>query len=73
MKLNNAPINIIKYVAKEIRSRINKNPISITVATDNDDEISKNFWATPKKSLDPAALFFHLSTLFRVLPILPTH
>ena len=49
MKLNNAPINIIKYVAKEIRSRINKNPISITVATDNDDEISKNFWGYAKK------------------------
>ena len=42
-KLNNASINIIKYVAKEIRSRINKNPINITVATDNDDEISKKF------------------------------
>ena len=25
LKLNNASINIIKYVAKEIRSRINKN------------------------------------------------
>ena len=43
LKLNNASINIIKYVAKEIRSRINKNPISITVATNNDDEISRNF------------------------------
>ena len=50
-KLNNASINIIKYVAKEIRSRINKNPISITVATDNDDEISKNFWGYAKKVL----------------------
>ena len=48
-KLNNASINIIKYVAKEIRSRINKKPISITVATDNDDEISKNFWGYAKK------------------------
>ena len=38
-KLNNASINIIKYVAKEIRSRINKNPISITGAADNNDEI----------------------------------
>ena len=43
LKINNGSINIIKYVAKEIRSRINKNPISITVATDNDDEISRNF------------------------------
>ena len=41
--MNNGSINILKYVAKEIRSRINKNPISITVATDNDDEISRNF------------------------------
>ena len=49
LKLNNASINIIKYVAKEIRSRINKNPISITVATDNDDEISRNFWGYAKK------------------------
>ena len=42
--MNNASINMIKYVAKEIRSRINKNSISITVATDNDNEISRNFW-----------------------------
>ena len=49
LKLNNASINIIKYVAKEIRSRINKKPISITVATANDDEISKNFWGYAKK------------------------
>ena len=44
LKLNNASINMIKYVAKEIRSRINKNSISITVATDNDNGISRNFW-----------------------------
>ena len=49
MKLSNAFINIIKYVAKEIRSRINKNPISMTVATDNDDEISRNIWGYAKK------------------------
>ena len=49
MKLNNASINIIKYVAKEIRSRINKNPISITVATDSDDEINRNIWGYTKK------------------------
>ena len=47
--MNNASINIIKYVAKKIRSRINKNPISITVATENDDEISRNFWRCAKK------------------------
>ena len=47
--MNNASINIIKYVAMEIRSRINKKPISITVATANDDEISKNFWGYAKK------------------------
>ena len=40
--MNNASINIIKDVAKEIRSRINKNPISITVATNNDDKISRS-------------------------------
>ena len=49
LKLNNASVNIIKYVAKEIRSRINKNPISIPVATDNDDKISRNFWGYAKK------------------------
>ena len=49
LKLNNASINIIKYVAKGIRSRINKTPISITVATDNDDEIRRNFWSYVKK------------------------
>ena len=59
MKLNNASTNIIKYVAKEIRSGINKNLITITVATDNDDEKSRNIWAMPKKSSDLAALFFH--------------
>ena len=48
-KLKNASINIIKYAAKEIRSRINKNPISIAVATDNDDEISRTFWGCAKK------------------------
>ena len=48
-KLNNASINIIKYVAKEIRSRINKNPISITGAADNNDEISRNFLGYTKK------------------------
>ena len=47
--MNNASINIIKDVAKEIRSRINKNPISITVATNNDDKISRNFWGYAKK------------------------
>ena len=62
--MSNVSINIIKYVAKEIRSRINKNPISITVATDNDDEISRNFWAP---------LFFHLLAPFRVLLTLSTH
>ena len=49
LKLNNASINIIKYVAKEIRSRINKNPISIAVVTGNDDETSRNFWGYAKK------------------------
>ena len=49
LKLNNASINIVKYVAKELRSRINKNPISITVATDNNDEIRGNFWGYAKK------------------------
>ena len=43
LKLNNASMNIIKYVAKEIRSRINKYLTSITIATDNDDEIGKLF------------------------------
>ena len=28
---------------------MNKNPISITVATDNNDEISRNFWDYAKK------------------------
>ena len=49
LKLNNASTSIIKYVAKEIRSRINKKLISITVATDNDDEISKKFCGYAKK------------------------
>ena len=49
MKLNKASFNIIKYVAKEIRSRINKNPISITVASDSNDEISRNFWGYAKR------------------------
>ena len=49
MKLSNASVNIIKCVAKEIRSRINKNPISITIATDNDDVINENFWGCPTK------------------------
>ena len=49
MKLSNASINIIKYVAKEIRSRINLNSISITVATDNNDEISRHVWGYVKK------------------------
>ena len=49
LKLNNASINIIKYVAKKTRSRINKNPINITIATDNDDKISRNFWGYTKK------------------------
>ena len=51
LKLNNACINIIKYLAKEIRSRINKNRISIIVATDNDDEISRKVWGFAKKVL----------------------
>ena len=60
--MNNASINIIKYVAKKIRSRINKNPISITVATENDDEISRNFLRYAKKSLQ----IWHLcSSIFR--------
>ena len=49
MKLNDVSINIIKYVAKEIRSRINKNLISITIATDNNDETSRNIWGYAKK------------------------
>ena len=48
LRLNIASANIIKYVAKETRSRINKNPISITVATDNDNEISRNLGLPPK-------------------------
>ena len=47
-KLNNASINNIKYVAKPIRSRINKNPINIAVTTDNYDKISKIFWGYAK-------------------------
>ena len=43
LKLNNASVNIIKYGAKQIRSRINKTPIRITIATDNNDDISRNF------------------------------
>ena len=43
LKMNNASINIIKYGAKQIRSRINKNPIRITIATDNNDDISRSF------------------------------
>ena len=35
LKFNNASINAIKYVAKQIRSRINKNLTSIAVATAN--------------------------------------
>ena len=42
-------MSIIKYVAKKIRSRINKYLISITVATDNYDEIGRNFWGYAKK------------------------
>ena len=71
--MSNVSINIIKYVAKEIRPRINKNPISITAATDNDDEISRNFWGYAKKFSDPAPLFFHLSAPFRVLLTLSMH
>ena len=51
MKLNNSSINIIKYVAKKIRSRINKNLINITVATGSDVEISRNFLGYAKKVL----------------------
>ena len=36
-------------VGKEIRSRVIKNPISVTVATDNDDEVSRNSWGYAKK------------------------
>ena len=63
LKLNNASINTIKYVGKSIRSRINKSPINIAIATDNDDD----------RTSVPAPLFFHLSTPFRVLPTLPTY
>ena len=49
VKLSNASINIIKYVAKEIPSRINLNSISITVTTDNNDEISRHVWGCAKK------------------------
>ena len=49
LKLTNASISIIKYVAKQIRTSINKNPISISIATDNDDELSRNFWHYAKK------------------------
>ena len=49
LKLNNVSINVIKYVTKEIISGVNKNPASITIATDNDDEISRHFWAYAKK------------------------
>ena len=42
--MNNASINIIMYVAKQIRSSVNENSISITVATDNNYEININFW-----------------------------
>ena len=51
LKLSNASINTIKYIAKSIRSRINKSPINIAIATDNDDEISKNFWGYAPKSV----------------------
>ena len=53
LKLDNVSINIIKYAATEIRSRINKNPISITVVTDNDDEISRKFRGYAKKVFRP--------------------
>ena len=47
--MNNASINIIMYVAKQIRSSVNENPISITVATGNNYEINMNFWGYVKK------------------------
>ena len=49
LKLDNVSINVIKYVTKEIISGVNKNPVSITIATDNDDEIIRHFWAYAKK------------------------
>ena len=68
LKLNNSSINIIKYAAKQIRSSVDKNPISITVATDNDGEkYANNFWFYAKKVFRPGTLFFHLSMQFRVL------
>ena len=38
-----------KNVGKDLSSRTIKNPISISVATDNHDEISINFWGWAKK------------------------
>ena len=49
LELSNASINIIKHEAKQTGSRTDKNLISITVATDNDDEISRNIWGYAKK------------------------
>ena len=70
LKSNNASINIIKYVAKEIRSGINRNLISINVGADNDDEISRNFWGYAKKVSRPGT---SLLPSFDVVPTVPTH
>ena len=43
--------------------------IIIAVATDNNDEISKNFWGWAKKVFKSGTCF-HLSTPLRVLPTL---
>ena len=38
-------INTIRYVAKQIWSKINNNPSNVAVVMENDEEISKNFWS----------------------------
>ena len=49
LNYNNIFINTINYIAEKIRSIIVKYSTSIIVATDNDDEMNRNFWGYSKK------------------------
>ena len=49
LKEINCDESAIRYVSKLLRSKVSKNKVDIITSTDNDLEISKNFWGYVKK------------------------
>ena len=51
LKFTKSDIASLKFVSRLLRSKVDKKSVDISVASDNDEEISKNFWKYAKNIL----------------------